>query len=266
MTCVDDAGAIAAKEAGRGRRRLTVLCAAMTAVLALGAPAPPRIRVPALMIWAWERPTTIDGEPGTFGVAFLAASYRLSGQTIEQRPRFQPLHVADDTPVLAVVRVDADPVRPPAYDELQLDTLVAAITRAAAASGRSVGVQVDFDAPVSARPFYGRLLARLRRTLPPRSWLSMTALASWCLGDPWIANLPVDEAVPMLFRMGPDEDAVRRHLADGGDFGPAVCRVAAGVATDEAVPKRPPGRRTYVFGPRTLSASDLERLAHSLER
>jgi hypothetical protein len=43
-----------------------------------------------------------------------------------------------------------------------------------------------------------------------------TALASWCEADGWISGLPVAEAVPMLFRMGPD------HYFPGGDFRSAL--------------------------------------------
>ena len=40
----------------------------------------------------------------------------------------------------------------------------------------------------------------------------MTALASWCLSDRWISDLPVDEAVPMLFQMGPETPDIKRML------------------------------------------------------
>jgi len=43
--------------------------------------------------------------------------------------------------------------------------------------------------------------------------LSITALASWCAGDPWITGLPIDEAVPMLFRLGPDTRNIDAFLS-----------------------------------------------------
>ena len=50
-----------------------------------------------------------------------------------------------------------------------------------------------------------QLLAEVRRRVPVSMPLSITALTSWCESDGWIAGLPVVEAVPMLFRMGPGE-------------------------------------------------------------
>lgn len=111
-----------------------------------------------------------------------------------------------------------------------------------------------------------RLVAAVRididRTLPPPVGLSMTALASWCVGDPWIAGLPVDEAVPMLFRMGPDSRRVRQDLASGRDVRVSLCRRSVGFSTDEPLRWRPAGRRIYLFNPRGWNAaSALEALS-----
>jgi hypothetical protein len=110
-------------------------------------------------------------------------------------------------------------------------------------------VQVDFDARVSERAFYRGLLERLHEELSRDVRLSITALASWCLDDPWIRDLPVDEAVPMLFRMGPDRDAVLDYLASGGDFKVDLCRHSAGLSLDEPVYRVPRGRTLYFFSP-----------------
>src|SRR5436189_297554 len=66
-------------------------------------------------------------------------------------------------------------------------------------------------------------------------------------GAPWIADLPFDEIVPMVFRMGPEGEVVRQQLAAGGDFRLARCRDAIGVSTDEPLPRVPGRRRRYVF-------------------
>ena len=75
-------------------------------------------------------------------------------------------------------------------------------------------LQVDFDAKRSERGFYAALLRSLRSQMPPQLPLSIAALASWCSNDDWISGLPIDEAVPMLFRMEPD----RRQAADRPQF------------------------------------------------
>jgi hypothetical protein len=83
--------------------------------------------------------------------------------------------------------------------------------------------------------------------MPPRLPLSMTALASWCLDDNWLDELPVDEAVPMLFRMGPGEAALRRAWPSRT---PAPkCRESLGVSLDEPLPLMRDDKRMYVFNP-----------------
>jgi hypothetical protein len=76
----------------------------------------------------------------------------------------------------------------------------------------------------------------------------MTALTSWCESDGWIAGLPVVEAVPMLFRMGPGERPART-------FRPTLCRSSAGVSVDEPLREPPSAARLYIFNPRPWTAS-----------
>ena len=80
--------------------------------------------------------------------------------------------------------------------------------------------------------------------------LSITALGSWCIGDDWLSGLPIAEAVPMLFRMGPDRSAVTQWLARGEDLREPLCRGSVGVSTDEPWPAPLPARHVYVFHPR----------------
>jgi hypothetical protein len=117
------------------------------------------------------------------------------------------------------------------------------------------------------------LLSDVRRNLPASFPLSITALASWCIGDSWLERLPpgtIDEAVPMLFRMGPDTAAVWRFLRSGQEFPVAGCQGSLGLSTDESLSnevlsRHLPGmpsswrdKRVYVFSPRlwTPSAAD----------
>ena len=111
----------------------------------------------------------------------------------------------------------------------------------------------DFDATRSQRRFYRDLLFDLRRYLPHSFPLSITAIASWCTYDDWLATLPIDEAVPMLFRMGPDGERVRDYLAHGGDCRASVARRSLGIAADEPPVNPPPGRRVYIFSPHAWS-------------
>ena len=145
-----------------------------------------------------------------------------------------------------MVRIESDR---PGLTPAQRRQAVAAILAWTQTSPRYAAVQIDFDATVSERLFYRRLLEELRSELPAAIPLSITALASWCLGDRWLEDLPIDEAVPMLFRMGIDEDAIRTALARGDDFRDPRCRTSYGLATDEPLPPMRPGRRLYVFHP-----------------
>lgn len=115
-----------------------------------------------------------------------------------------------------------------------------------------------YDARLSERAFYRDLLTRVRREIPPGRRLTITALASWCLGDPWIRGLPIDEAVPMLFEMGRGHREVAAMLASGRDFTLPVCRWSVGLSVNEPPPVVPPGRTLYFFSakawsPRTLA-------------
>ncbi len=235
---------------------------ALAAVACLGlllvAPAPRPPETPATMLWAWERPEDLRFlDPATTGVAFLAATATLRGGEVDVRPRMQPLWLPDGAHVEAVVRVEVARDGTPSLSGRQRTRLAAAIVDAAGAPDVRA-VQIDFDAAASQRGFYMALLDDVRAALPDGTGLSITALASWCLGDPWIAELPVDAAVPMLFEMGPDGPSVRRHLAGGGDLAVPLCRRAVGLSTAEPWPPLPPERRRYLFHETSWTAAVLE--------
>jgi len=203
--------------------------------------------LPPVMLWAWERPEDLSFvDCRETGVAFLAKTLTIDRGGIIVRPRLQPLAVPDACPMVAVVRIEARKgVRLRGYAGEVADEIAAVADR-----GKLAAVQVDFDAVVSQREFYRRVLKLVRERLPDSVRLSITALASWCIYDDWIRGLPVDEAVPMLFQMGTGEDAVRGYLARGGDFRVAACRFSYGLATDERPPRLPAARRTYFFSAR----------------
>jgi Protein of unknown function (DUF3142) len=203
---------------------------------------------PSVVLWAWERPEVLDFiDPHDMGVAFLARTLYLSGSDVIVRPRLQPLSVPQGTKLMAVVRIESVRLRPPELSTSQREVATAAIIEASSLSGIEA-LQVDFDAAVSQRAFYRDVLQNVRRQLPASMPLSMTALASWCIYDDWLTGLPVDEVVPMVFRMGADQHRVRRYLADG-DFRAAPCRRSLGISTDEPLPTLQATRRLYIFHP-----------------
>jgi len=195
-----------------------------------------------VFIWAWERREDLSWlDTRGVGVAFLARTVWLRGDNVAVRPRMQPLKAPPGTVLMAVVRVESGGHGADA----DVERTAAAIAAAALPDARAL--QVDFDAVASERSFYRALLINLRHRLPAALPLSMTALASWCESDNWISGLPVAEAVPMLFRMGPD------RYQPGADFRAGLCRSSVGISTDELPSRIPSGRRVYVFHPRPWS-------------
>jgi hypothetical protein len=212
-------------------------------------------RLPHVMLWAWERREDLSFiHPREAGVAYLALTLRLSGDRVVIRPRRQPLIVPPDAVMIPVARIETDWHSAPAMSPGQCAEAARAIARLADYS--PAAIQVDFDATRSQRVFYRDLLTDLRRRLPDSIPMSITALASWCLYDDWITDLPVDEAVPMLFRMEADSEAVAAYLRRGGDFVPAISRSSVGIALDEPAIRAPAARRVYLFSPRAWTREE----------
>lgn len=206
-------------------------------------------RMPPVMLWAWERPVDLRFiNTETTGVAFLAQTIRLSAGEVRVRPRVQPLNLPETTRVMAVVRVETDAVNKPSLSAAQREELAVAIAGMARLP-KVANIQIDFDATQSERAFYRELIFDVRQKLPETTGLSITALASWCTFDDWLSDLPIDEAVPMLFRMAGDGKDIARRLQTGDDFLPAPCRQSYGISTDEPRSGLKPARRLYVFNP-----------------
>lgn len=200
---------------------------------------------PTRMVWAWERPEDLRFvDPETTGIAFLAGTIRWSGEAMEFYPRMQPLVFPQRAFRMPVVRIERATAAPPLGTEAQLRGAAEAILEWSAGFG---WVQLDYDAAESERPLYRQLLARLRQRLAPGTRLSITALASWCLGDRWIPKDLVDEIVPMLFDMGPDEDLIREQIARSPIFPEPACNGASGLVAGDKFIARFSGRRVYLF-------------------
>jgi hypothetical protein len=261
--------------------------------------------LPNVTFWAWERPEDLRflNQPNA-GVAFLAKTIFIkttptnsladSSPPFVVRPRLQPLRITPGTPLIAVVRIET-PSAPhasfsfqqnqsaahssPIFSDAQRALLATEIADLQSTPGVSA-VQIDFDAPASAHAFYASLLQDVRRKLPPSMPLSITALASWCIGDPWLAQLPpgtIDEAVPMLFRMGPDTANVAKFLHSNDNFPVAACRGSLGLSTDEPLSHDllttrssfetfdPRAKRIYIFAPRAWTPSAAQNIIQELQ-
>lgn len=215
------------------------------------------------MLWAWERPEDLRFiDPETTGVAFLAQTIILKNDEVMRIGRRQPLRVPDGSFLMAVTRIETGKG---AENRAELSADQA--SRTAGLIERTLelphvkAVQVDFDAVVSERKFYRTLLSELKKSLPEKTPLSITSLASWCVGDRWFRDLPVDEVVPMAFEMGTDSAKIRAFLSDGNDWSEPACRESYGLlAGDPLVGSVDSSRRIYFFKRSAWAPSDNEQV------
>jgi hypothetical protein len=220
-------------------------------------------RIPETVLWAWERPTDLRFiDPNQTGVAFLARTIRLKADQVVITPRFQPLNLPAQAKVIAVVRVESDASSVPLMTAQQMMHLAEEI-QSVAGLPNVLAVQIDFDATRSERDFYRKVIIEVRRRLPQSIGLSITALASWCADDDWLSDLPIDEAVPMLFRMGADRQLIKNRVSAHEEFAAGPCRSSYGISTDEPMEGLLPGKRLYVFNPRAWTKESVHAVLES---
>lgn len=239
--------------------------------------------MPRKILWAWERPEDLRFlDPKEFGVAFLAQTITLEQDRVNSRQRRQPLEIADGTYLIAVTRIETvkEYGKRPTFSDEMISQIVAQIVQTKTLKNvRSI--QIDFDAVASERSAYRRLMVKLAEelgarnkgqgasaasttspspsSLVPRVSLTMTSLASWCTGDAWFNDFPVDEAVPMVFEMGADSDKIKTYLRNGNDWQEPLCRASYGISMEEGkFEGMKDGRRMYFFKRSPWRASDVE--------
>ena len=219
---------------------------------------------PKRMLWAWESPQDLRFLSHGEGVAFLGGELHLEDRTSRWIPRRNPLQVNPATPLFAVLRVESHQA---ALAPEQAEALVSHGLGLLRLPGVR-GLQIDFDAKDSERHFYAEVLKRLRHGMPGDLPLSITALASWCLEDRWLSGARldgvVDEAVPMLFRMGAEEARIRLRLARGDGFLETLALSSYGLSTDEPLPRLRGGRRCHVFHTGSWTADAWDHISREL--
>lgn len=199
--------------------------------------------LPRVTLWAWERAEDLSSaDPRRFTIAYLDETLTI-GLVVHVQARRDPVIFPAAAERFPVIRIETEP-----NAVLNAETRSEAI-QAILVSVRSPGIaalQVDFDATRSEREWYRGLIIDLRREMPPQLPLSITALASWCSYDDWLRGLPVDEVVPMFFRMEPDRHRAPANFSEFRIREP-LCRGAIGVSTNEPWPSEIAGKRIYVF-------------------
>lgn len=206
--------------------------------------------LPRTVLWVWERPEDLHAvHPQQEGVAVLEGTLRL-GSAAVFHPRLNPYVLPPHTATTAVVRIETEPTfTAHRSDRALLRQVVQQLVRIGNEPGIAA-LQIDFDARRSERTFYRNVLEQTRRSLPDGLPLEMTALVSWCAEDDWIADLPVNRAIPMFFRMEPG----RSRLSQAGRLSAVLpeplCKSSIGVSTGEPWPSHVDARRVYLFSDR----------------
>jgi hypothetical protein len=211
----------------------------------------PLVCAPAkeVVLWAWDRAEDLRFlRPGEAQVAALVATIELGEGGVRTRWRAHPMRIADGIELMPVVRIEA-----PAKAVLPPVATIVQVLKRAAARGDSHWIQIDFDARGPQWGWYRELLREAKRELGVR--ISVTALLGSCFADGPIdaRHDAIDEAVPMLFRMGPEAPEWLRRVEDPHRGLVSGCRTAVGLATDEpAAWRHAVGRsgRTFVFHPK----------------
>ncbi len=219
-------------------------------------------QMPPKILWAWERPEDLRFiDPAKFGVAFLAQTLYLQKDEVNFKPRRQPLELAEDTYLIAVTRIETlKNENRPALSDQQKKKVVLLIKNTLELPDVKA-IQIDFDVVVSERNFYKNLVLDLKKELPENTPLTITSLASWCVGDTWFNEFPIDEAVPMAFDMGADDKPIRDFLVKENDWNEPLCRGSYGVSVDQPLKVNfKTNRRIFYFSAKPWKQTDLQKL------
>jgi len=199
------------------------------------------------LAWLWR-----DAPVPAWSQAMVAVVDRhiwLAGDKVLVRPGARPKQLPHGAKVIPVVHVEIDALRPPSGLRAAQPAVLDAVSKAALAT-TSGWVQLDLEARPSQREDYRALVRRIHDSLPRGVRLSVTALAWWCRAPSWLDGLEADEVVPMFFRMGRDNAALRGIVASRPQLLHPACRSgSAGFSRQEPFAAQVAARyrRTYWF-------------------
>lgn len=206
---------------------------------------------PNFILWVWERPENLyfmKKEKVTY--AFLAGSVIKTDKDLIFYPRRQPLRILDNSTTIAVIRID-DKSDGELFTDSDMEKISGFIIGSCVDSRKNIGCQIDFDATQSQIDFYKSLLVTIRSKLPTGIKLSITSLLSWCTTNdkPWFADSPIDEIIPMFFRLGMDSNIYRQKIAQNELALDKLCQKSIGISIDEALPGKEylKDKKIYIF-------------------
>ncbi len=206
---------------------------------------------PRIYLWAWDRPEDLRFLGNETGVAYFAGEIDLGAKRPVFRPRTKPLLLPGGHPTLPVLHVRAH--RQHSYGIPQQRLILDAIRQLVTNSGAEA-LQLDFEVFHSQREFYKSLIHSIKEE-NPKLRLSVTALASWCGRDYWLAGLDIAEVVPMLFDPSHKNSGARHALPQD-----SPCQNAVGLATYEIYPILPQAKTYYLFSNRAWRREDVTQM------
>ncbi len=208
-------------------------------------------QLPQIFVWAWQRDESLAFiNTKDTGVAFYAGGVVFNGSELSFSPRFNSLEVPPESSMIAVIRFDNLSLED-SFNNDHLAIISDFVGKICSTEGL-IGCQLDFDARLSERAFYKQLIKEVRGKISHSMHLSITALVSWCSQGSWLADLDVDEVIPLFYRMGADEDIIRNNLTGRDFMQEKRCHNAVGVSSDEPLPIESylKNRRIYIFSDR----------------
>lgn len=203
-----------------------------------------------LVLWVWERPENLyfmKKEKVTY--AYLAGTITKTDTGLTLYFRQQPLRIPDDSTTVATIRIE-DKAKETTFGDSDIQEISDFVVSACLKDRKNISCQIDFDAGQSQIDFYKKLILAVRSKLPEGVKLSLTALLSWCIdNDPWFDNLPLDEIVPMFFRLGKDSNIYWQKISQEDLILNPLCQKSIGISTDEQLPgkKYLKNKEIYIF-------------------
>ena len=218
------------------------------------------VEKPKVFLWEWQNQNNLDFvDAEKAGVAYLSQTLVVNRQSITLYPRRKRLKVNPATYLVAVTRIESWP-RNSGFSSKQISQVARMIARTS--RDRDIkGIQIDFDARPSERKFYKAVLTKLRAEIPREMTLSITVPVSACFGDSWIKDLPIDEAVPMSFRVSDDEGKIGARLSRLKSITQPLCKKSIGYSFKGSFKVQFSRDRTnYYFASQPWRSEDLYKL------
>lgn len=199
-----------------------------------------------ITLWAWERDEDLSFLKGqNTEVGYYAGTFFLNQNGAYFRPRLNKLILPPGIESYPVFRFDyrgknlngddansAETNGTGKSIEERSEQIVDEIIRFQSLH-QARKIQLDFDAVEQDRPLYLDILRRLRARLLPKTSISITALASWLLDDRWVAKADTDEAVAMLFSMGPSTRQILGLVKQDRLRAPSGMKLSVGLSVNE---------------------------------